>query len=269
MEQFMNDLSRTVMSSWREHFDARQCELLQNPLWYVTVVTCLAGFTIYLRLWWWLTAAVALIWGLWLVWQIFSSKSQNPVDDEAQLQGWLMQALDYRTKIKQALKRAEYHNNLLCEPSLIPQLDAWIDVIQALTQRLALLRHDDLVIQEIATVPTIIEALESQLLQTSDATIRAELEQALTHRRKQMAGLEHLQSTVKQAEIQIESTLSLLSTVYAQILTGQSVVRVATSHRFLTGIDEEVNRLQDRLEALCEVKGVGVQQPSRFRIQHQ
>jgi hypothetical protein len=120
---------------------------------------------------------------------------------------------------------------------------------------LALLRRDTLIFQEVATVPQIIAALETQLRQTSEATTQVQLEQALTYRRKQLAGLKHLQTTMTQAEMQIESTLSLLSTVYTQILTGQSVIRVAASHRFLADIDEEVNRLQDRLEALCEVKG--------------
>jgi hypothetical protein len=230
-------------------------ELLQSPVWYVIVVTCLAGFTVYLRVWWWLTEGVALLWGVGLVWQIFSSKSQNPVADEVQLQAWLTQALDYQTKIKQALKHAENSNSLLCEPALLSQIDAWIDLIRVLSQRLALLRRDTLIFQEVATVPEIIAALEAQLRQTSEATTQVQLGQALTYRRKQLAGLKHLQTTMTQAEIQIESTLSLLSTVYTQILTGQSVIRVAASHRFLADIDEEVNRLQDRLEALCEVKG--------------
>lgn len=253
----MNNLFKIDESSCFEYFGSCWGDVFQNPLWYVMVVICLAGSTVYLRFWWWVTGAVALLWGLWLVWHFFSSKDQNPVADEAQLQGWLTQAHNYRTKINQALKHAANKNNPLGEPSLMTQIDGWIDVIQALVQRLALLRRDDLIYHELSTVPQIIESLELQLAQTSDATLRAQLEQALAHRRTQLAGLQHLKTTVQQAEIQIENTLSLLSTVYAQILTGQSVTHVANSSRFLADVGEEVNRLQDQLEALCEVKGWG------------
>ena len=253
----MNNFYSLVNLRQLETVSLRWSELLQNPIWYVTVVTCLAGFTIYLRFWWWLTGAIALLWGLWLVWQFFSSKNQSPVDNETQLQNWLNRALDYRAKINQALKHTEPKNNPRAEQSLMVQIDGWINVVQELVQRLTLLRQDNLIYHELSTVPQIIEALELQLGQTSDATLRAQLQWVLTHRRTQLTRLQHLQTTIKQTEIQIESTLSLLSTIYAQILTGQTVIRVAASHRFLTDIDEEVNRLQDHLEALCEVKRWG------------
>lgn len=255
----MNNRYKTVAVRRSARFDAAgYVEFLQNPLWYVTVVTCLAGFTIYLKFWWWLTAGVALSWGLWLVWQNFGNRGHQHLfdDEDAQLQSWLVQAITYQTKIKQALKHTESHN-LLYGSSLTSQLDAWIEVIQALAERLTRLRHDDLIFREVAAVPRIIEALELQLAQTPEANISAQLEQILVQRRKQLAELNHFQNTIKQTEIQIENTLSLLSTVYTQILTGQSVTHLAASHRFLAEVDDEVNRLQDRLDALCEVKGWG------------
>ena len=252
----MNDFYKSVELRRPEGFDFHWQAFLQNPLWYVVVVTCLAGVTVYLRFWWQLTVAVALLWGMWLVWHTFSNKDEPLVtDDEVQLQNWLNQALDDRAKIKQALNHANNNLHPLYEPALLPQLDSWVEVIAALVQRLALLRRDELINREIAIVPQLIKALELQLMETPDETIRAQLEQALTHRRRQLAGLKQLQTAIKQAEIQIENTLSLLSTLYTQILTGQSITQVTASHRFLTDVEEEVNRLEDRLEALCQVKG--------------
>lgn len=250
----MDDLYKIAEWKRYDYFTTRWRDFFQNPLWYVLVVTCLVGLTGYLRFWWGVTGVVALLWGLWLMWHMFGSKGQSPVVDETQLQSWLNQARDYQVKIKQALDYAKSSRHLLYDPALPPQLDTWIEVIEALTQRLALLRRDELVIQEITAVPRLIDTLETQLAQTSDATIRAQLEQALTHRRRQQAGLQQLQTAMQQAEIRIENTLSLLSTIYIQLLMGQSVTHTAASHHFLADVEEEVNRLQDRLEALCEVK---------------
>lgn len=63
-----------------------------------------------------------------------------------------------------------------------------------------------------------------------------------------------LPSTIKKAEIQMESTLSLLGTLYSQLLIGQSTNHVADYSRLSNDVDEEVCRLQDQLEALWEVK---------------
>ena len=126
--------------SYPEYFGWRWSDVFQNPFWYVIVVICLAGSTVYLRLWWWLTGTVALLWGVWLVWHFFSSRDQSFVENETHLQNWLTQALNYRTKINRALKQAANKNNPLGEQSLMVQIDDWVDVIQALAQRLALLR---------------------------------------------------------------------------------------------------------------------------------
>jgi hypothetical protein len=232
----------------------RRLGFLSNPLWYVVAIAGLAGLTYYLAVWWWLTGAAALVWGGWLVWRAFGANSSH-VGDEDQLQAWLDQALLYRTQINQALKLASTRDAALHGPSLVAQVDVWTAVIQDLVERLAILRHDDLIRRELATVPQAIEALETQLAVTANGALRAQLEQALANRQNQLASLRQLQSTMQQAEIQIENTFSLLSAIYSQILTGQSISHGADCGRFLTDLDEEVCRLQDRLEALREVKG--------------
>jgi hypothetical protein len=250
----MSSLRRAIRSRTRGDSDLRWLGFLSNPLWYVAVIAGLAGLTYYLNVWWWLTGAAALVWGGWLVWRAFGASSSH-VGDEEQLQAWLDQALLYKTQINQALKLASNRNTALYGPSLAAQVDVWTAVIQDLVERLAILRHDDLIRRELATVPQAIEALETQLACAADGALRAQLEQALANRRNQLASLRQLQSTMQQAEIQIENTFSLLSAVYSQILTGQSISQGADCGRFLTDLDEEVRRLQDRLEALREVKG--------------
>jgi hypothetical protein len=103
-------------------------------------------------------------------------------------------------------------------------------------------------------VPKAITDLESRLAQETDPAIRSQLERTLANRRKQLAALERLQNTMKRAEIQIESTLSSLGTIYSQLLTGQSTDHVADYSRLSAEVEEEVHTLQDHLEALEEVK---------------
>ena len=250
----MSSLRRVIRSKTRGDFDLRWLGFLSNPLWYVAAIAGLAGLTYFLNVWWWLTGVAALVWGGWLVWRVFSEKSSH-VDGEEQLQAWLDQAVRYKTQINQALKLASNRNTALYRPSLVAQVDAWTAAIQDLVERLAILRHDDLIRHELGSVPQAIQALETQLAGASDGALRAQLEQALANRRNQLASLRQLQSTMQQAEIQIENTFSLLSSIYSQILTGQSINHGADCGRFLADLDEEVRRLQDHLEALREVKG--------------
>ncbi len=260
----MSSLRRVIKSKTRENLSLRWLGFLSNPLWYVAAIAGLAGLTSYLNQWWWLTGAVALVWGGWLVWHIFGA-NRSHVGNEEQLQAWLDQALLYKTQINQALKLTSDRNAALYGPSLVAQVDAWTAVVQDLVERLAIVRHDDLIRRELATVPQAIAALEPQLAGAADGALRAQLEQALAHRRNQLASLRQLQGTLQQAEIQIENTFSLLSSIYSQILTGQSISHGADCERFLADLDEEVCRLQDRLEALREVKG-GYQYSTAARI---
>lgn len=212
-----------------------------------------ASFGGYFQIGWWLAAGVVLVWGLGLAWRSFS-RMETGLAGEAQLQGWLDQALRYQAQINHALKSTPPKKGALYGPDLAAQVNTWIELIQELTQRLALLRRDSLIRQELVEVPQAITALEIQLAHTTDVSLLCQLEQALAHRRQQLNLLKGLQNKMQQAEIQIENTLSLLSAIYSQILTGQSIRHIADYRHLLTNLDEEVCRLQDQLEALHELK---------------
>jgi hypothetical protein len=196
---------------------------------------------------------VALGGGIWLAWQQFKV-DQEEVDDQARLDGYLKQALAYKDQIDQAVKAATRSSNRTHLQQLGAQIDTWTETIEDLIERIRKLRQDELIRRDVKAVPAAIADLETRLAHESDPAIRAQLERTLLNRRKQLASLEQLQNTVKRAEIQIESTLSLLGTIYSQILTGQSTSHVADTSRLSADVDEEVRLLQDQLEALREVK---------------
>ena len=233
--------------------DSRWRESLNSPVWYVATVTTLAVLTFKIRFLWWLAGMVALIWGTWLIWQLFT-QDKAQTDGAGQLNICLDQTLAYQAQIDQLLKATSNTSNRAHRLHLAAQINIWTEAIQNLIQHITSLRQDNLVRQDMAAVPRAIEDLEAQLACEADPDIRVQVERALTNRKKQLAVLKLLENNIKKAEIQIESTLSLLGTMYSQILISQSTNYVAGYSRLSVDIDEEVCQLQDQLEALWEVK---------------
>jgi len=138
--------------------------------------------------------------------------------------------------------------------NLVTQVDEWVQAIEDLAIRVDNFQQNRLIHHDLDSVPEYIADLENRLQAETNPSTRAELERTLNNRRSQLASLQQLENTMKRAEIQIESTLSALGTIYSQILTGQSTHHVADYSRLSEDVDEEVQSLQDQLEALEEVK---------------
>lgn len=166
----------------------------------------------------------------------------------------LDKALAYQAQIENLLKATTDANARARLQDLAAQVGEWVEAIEDLVRRIDGFQGNQLIRQDLETVPQAIAKLEVQLTQESDPAIHSQLERTLTNRRNQLASLERLQATMKRGEIQIESTLSALGTIYSQLLTGESTDHVADYSRLSAEVDEEVRLLQDRLEALEEVK---------------
>jgi hypothetical protein len=208
----------------------------------------------YLSIGGWLVGMVSVMGGTWLVWRQFRRRKNRVVSPHSTMAAYQAQALLYQTQIERVLKTTINPGDQAHRQQLAAQVKVWIAAIQALTRRISAWQEDDLIGRELTAVPLAIEALQAQLTPETDAALCRQLQQALTNRYNQLASLEELQHTTKQAELQIENTLSLLGLIYAQILAGQSTRQVANYSRLCAEVDEEVQRLQDRLEALREVK---------------
>jgi hypothetical protein len=166
----------------------------------------------------------------------------------------LDKALAYQAQIESLIKSTANVNTRARLQDLASQVSEWVEAIEDLVKRIDSFQGNNLIRQDLEAVPQAITKLEAQLTEESDPAIQSQLERTLTNRRNQLASLERLQTTMKRAEIQIESTLSALGTIYSQLLTGESTNHVADYSRLSAEVDEEVRMLQDRLEALEEVK---------------
>jgi hypothetical protein len=72
---------------------------------------------------------------------------------------------------------------------------------------------------------------------------------------RQKTNLDQTVNSVKRAEIQLETTLASLGTIYAQMsLLGAKEVDSAKAQRLRLQIKEEVNNLEDTISAMDEVQ---------------
>ena len=204
---------------------------------------------------------LALLWsvglggGAWLLFQLtrmWTEQDDLVISDE-RVHGYVQRALSYQAQIDRLVKTASPIDQPRLE-QLRLQIDAWTKAVTELGQRLSSLRRDDLIRRDVKEVPRAITDLEARLSGETDAVVRSQLERALVNRRKQLEALEQLQVMLKRAEIQIESTVSQLGTIYSQLLTGQSTSHVADYSHLSADVDEEVRQLQDYLETLREVR---------------
>jgi hypothetical protein len=170
------------------------------------------------------------------------------------LSGYVERAMAYQTEINRLAQNGANPNGQNRLDELAAHVQDWTEAITTLAGRIDAFQQNKLINQDLKRVPQAIDRLEERLEAETDPVIAAELERSLSHRRNQLEALEKLQRTIRWAEIKIESTLSLLGTIYSQILAGQSREHVADYRRLLTEIDEEVLTLQDHLQALEEVK---------------
>jgi hypothetical protein len=244
------------------HFHLRS--FLQNPIWYLLIVAGLVLLISVNILPWWLAGLVAVIWGMWLIAGPFTeSERPLPTNSElARLQGYIDQTLAYKTQIDQVIKSSSNVHNQFYIQQLTRQLETCSQAVTELVTRLSLLRQDELIRHDLQTVPQAIAGLEERLAQTNNGRLTDQLNQLLTLRQNQYALLSQLQESIQQTEIQLEHTLTLLGTIYSQLLISQATNDIADYGRISASIDEEMHRLGDQLDALREIRGLTWTEPA-------
>ena len=182
------------------------------------------------------------------------SRASSPKFTDNTLQGYVEQAQAYQREIDYLAQNTTDTSTRNRVRELATHVQAWTTSIGNLAQRVEDYKQNKLIKKDLKDVPKSISILEARLDSESDPMMIAELERTLTNRQQQLSALEKLRRNIQMAEIKIENTLSLLGTIYSQILAGQSTRQVADYRRLLVEIDEEVHTLEDHLEALEEVK---------------
>ncbi len=138
--------------------------------------------------------------------------------------------------------------------TLISGINDWIAHMYNLATRIDHFENNDLAARDLQRVPRKIASVRRRINSESDDHTRRDLEQQLKLLQRQLVSLEASSSIIKRAEIQLESTLSALGTVYAQMsLLGAKDSDGARGQRLSIEIKDEIDKLQDTIDAMDEV----------------
>jgi hypothetical protein len=166
----------------------------------------------------------------------------------------LRTAMEYRRNILELVKRrrGSMRTNLL---DTVEEINDWIHHMYDLALHIDAFESNELVSRDLREVPRRIARVKSRIEQEEDERVRDELERQLKQLERQKINLEATRNGIRRAEIQLESTLTSLGTIYAQMsLMGTKEVDSSSKQRLIGEMKDEINQLQDTLEAMDEVQ---------------
>jgi hypothetical protein len=142
----------------------------------------------------------------------------------------------------------------------ISDINEWIGHMYDLAQHIDAFDNNDLVERDRKAVPQQIDNTQTRIKMEKDPAVKADLEEQLKTLIQQRDNLDATANSVKRAEIQLESTLSSLGTIYAQMsLLGTKEVDSSKAQRLRLEIKDEVSSLQDTISALDDVQAQRLQ----------
>jgi hypothetical protein len=166
----------------------------------------------------------------------------------------LKKALEYRRNMLGLIKRHQGSMKTHLRQT-VEDINDWIAHMYNLAEHIDSFDGNELVGRDLQMVPQKIEKVKIRIQRENDERVRSELERQLEQLEQQKLNLDATQNSVKRAEIQLESTLSSLGTVYAQMsLLGTKEVDSTRAQRLRLEIQDEVASLQDTIDAMDEVQ---------------
>jgi hypothetical protein len=270
MSKAKQDIRQRAMREMIVHsfFDWKSAVVLALVI-LLTATTLAAANFLGLPLWWalvWpifgLLSEIALAWsnlndpefGRRVVAEMLHEEFNPQRLKSKDLRRWVDRALDYRGRIETNIR--ETRDGLLKDHLLdvADEIEHWIRNVYQIAGRLDRYRADPVIIQDRKSVPSRVANLEQQLAQARDPAVRAQIEQTLKNKRTQLEHLQRLDSAMQRAQLQLESTLSSLGTVYSQtLLVGAKDVDSGRAKRLRQDIADQVTGLEDILTTMDEV----------------
>jgi hypothetical protein len=183
--------------------------------------------------------------------QVRNAVSRKRLDD----------ALEYRRNM---LKLISQHSGAMRTQlqQTVADVNDWIGQMYDLAMHVDSFEGNDLVERDRRMVPQQLEKVQIRLKHETDPAVQRDLKEQVDRLELQLENLNATANSVKRAEIQLDSTLSSLGTIYAQMsLLGTKDVDSSRAQRLRQDIRDEVSSLQDTIDAMDEV------QAQRLRLQ--
>jgi hypothetical protein len=166
----------------------------------------------------------------------------------------LEDALEYRSNMLTLAKRSGGALRVSLTQT-IDDIDDWIGHMYDLAEHIDSFDENELVKRDREQVPEMIRKTTQRLQREQDENVRRDLERQLAQYEQQQSNLDAAFNGARRAEIQLQSTLSSLGTIYAQMSRlGTAEVDSGRAQRLRLEIQEEVAGLQDTIEAMEEVQ---------------
>ncbi|MGB1287866.1 MAG: hypothetical protein ACPG7F_15105 [Aggregatilineales bacterium] len=166
----------------------------------------------------------------------------------------LRKAMDYRRSMLALVKKHQAAMKMELR-NVVEEVNDWIAHMYDLAEHIDSFENNEIVDRDLKSVPQQIEKVQIRISRESDERVIGDLERQLKQLRQQKLNLESTKNSVKRAEIQLESTLSSLGTIYAQMSNlGASKVDSSRSQRMRLEIKDEIDSLQDTIDAMEEVQ---------------
>ena len=163
-------------------------------------------------------------------------------------------ALEYRQRITETITRTR--EGVLRDHlrDTADQIDEWIGNLYQLAQRLDAYEGNDVIRQDMRSVPLAIQNLQAKFKLEDDASVREQIQQTLESKKAQLANLGQLENMMQKAELQMDSTLTAMGTIYSQLLiVGVKDIDSGRAQRLREDISEQVKQLHDVVSSMDEV----------------
>ena len=170
--------------------------------------------------------------------------------------------------LKEKLKRAEeYHQQI--KAAVAAQRDGvlkdrlkrttgdiydWIGHMVRLARRLDAYRNDPIILNDREALKVSIPNLQHRLTEDGDGRVLEQVETTLNDQQRLQNNISELDNRMQRADLQLDSSLASLGTVYSQLLLiGSKDVDGGQAERLQADISDEVNSLQDVVESINEI----------------
>jgi hypothetical protein len=273
-----------MASEARETLEKRaQKAIIQNAFfrWESGVVIAMTGIlaafaaipSIPLPFQWWMWLLGGAIAEALLVYSSLSDTEQNRqvvanmLKDEfhperlanKRLQEQVQEALDYRSRITAAIrdrKDSVLKDNL---SDTAGQIDEWLESIYNLARRLDRYQQEQAILERDKSRATArLDQLNKKLQREEDEDVRTQVQTTIGNLQHQKNTILQLEKTMERAQLQLETTLSSLGTIYSQtMLVGAKDIDSGRAKRLRQEISEEVLELDNILLAMDEVYASG------------
>lgn len=171
-------------------------------------------------------------------------------------------------ELREKLKRGEeYHEQI--KVAMVAQRDGalkdrlkrstdqiydWMGHMVRLTRRIDAYRNDPIIASDREELKQSIPRLENRLKLETDPRVREQLETTLADKIRLQRNIAELDSRMQRADLQLDSSLASLGTVYSQLLlAGSREMDSGRAERLQTDIADEVSGLQDVVDSINEV----------------